>query len=124
MTLSSACKELLSLHEMFRRLGFPAGDLYVDMHGKCGNPKCDLEIHVQFALRRGGREAPALFTVDIWEDCSTVGSDWVEALRWWNANASTPEVEQIYKNSVALANAFPLLMALEAKGLVHKGKAT
>lgn len=122
MNLSPAVKELLSLHEIFRRLGFPSKDLYVDMFGRCSNPTCAVK-HVQFSLRRGGALTDPLFRVNIYEDCEKVWEDWPAAIEWWNANADQPAVAEIYKDSAALRYSIDLLLTLEEKGLVHQGKA-
>ncbi len=44
-------------------------------------------------------------------------------MTWWNAQApSSTQLERIFKESTALANAFSILLLLEQKGLVHAGK--
>lgn len=124
MILLPAVRELLSVHEIFRRLGFLARDLYVDVFPQgCSRPGCD-RVHVQFALRIGEPTSAPLFRIDIYEDCSTVEEEWPKAALWWNSPERTKgELDEIYQNSFAVRNKVSLLMALSAKGLIGSSPA-
>ncbi len=119
MILSPAVRELLAVHEIFRRLGFLSRDLYVDTFPKgCAAPGCEA-THVQFALRIGEPASPPLFRIDINEDCSKVAEDWPKAAFWWNAPERTrDELDEVYQNSFVVKNKVGLLIALAAKGLI------
>lgn len=120
MTLSPAIKELLSLHEIFRRLGFLAKDLYVKF-GICGqgSPPCKA-MHAQFVLQHGGPDAEPVLRIDINEDCTDVEANWAAAVEWWNkaCGDETAEVKAIYENSRARRNVDQLLLVLDAKRLI------
>ncbi len=116
--ITPAIAELLALHELLRRMGFAADDIYVDAYNDCERCK-SLEHphkHVQMALRRGGASSSAEFTVDIWEDCTDVLRDWPEAVEWWN-KASRDELSEVFLKTDASKNTVSLLMALERKGV-------
>jgi hypothetical protein len=108
--LSPAIETLLCLHEIFRRLGFLANDLYVDTFA---------DGKVQFALRHGGPTEEAVFRIDIWEDCTSVLKDWPEAVAWWNAPENLPAIAEIFKRSDARKRQVELIVALQLKGLIH-----
>ncbi len=79
MKLSQPTKELLAMHESFRRLGFPAAELFVAPH---------TSGRVQFLLQRHGQQ----FTVDIpgrITDEATFITEWERATEWWNNDATT-----------------------------------
>lgn len=82
---SKAVSELLALHETFRRLGFPAEELFV--HAYQGG-------QIQFALMRNGEQ----FTIDIERvpDVAALQKEWAEALEWWNTKATNGEMQHIY----------------------------
>lgn len=120
MILSPALKELLALHEFFRRLGFLSAHLYVDIYDD--GPLRPGQRHVQFVLRRGGDKAKAEFTVDIHEDCSQVTPEtWAQAADWWNT-ASGDELTTFFDAcSVAQEGpAMSLVWALTMKGLITR----
>lgn len=114
MKLSPAIETLLCLHEIFRRLGFLANDLYVDTFA---------DGKAQFALRHGGPFEDAVFRIDIWEDCTNVLKDWPEAVAWWNAQENLDEMKKIFDRSDARARQVELVMKLSAKGLIHPNDA-
>lgn len=84
-TWSKVVAELLALHETFRRLGFPADELFVHIYS--GG-------HVQFALKRNGEQ----FAVDVGrtENPEAVQKEWTEATEWWNTKATNGEMQSIY----------------------------
>ncbi len=111
MKFSTAVKELLCVHEIFRRLGFLPQHLYVDHY--------PLEGKVQFALRQRGTTAAPEFTIDIWEDCSDVKETWTAATEWWNS-APQEKVKMVFESSQARKNQVHLVTALAKKGLINQ----
>lgn len=120
MTWSPAIRELLAAHEIFRRLGFLPQNLYVDIYPNgCGHPPPCKGLHVQFALRIGGKETEPVFKIDINEDCSDVSENWTKAVEWWNSSErNKEELNEIYWNTSAGRNKAQLLIALGKKGLL------
>ncbi len=119
MTWSPAIRELLAIHEIFRRLGFLPRDLYVDIFPNgCGHPPPCKGIHAQFALRIGGNSTEPLFRIDINEDCSDVDANWGSAATWWNTASTNEERIELYENTWARRSSMQLLMALSKKGLI------
>jgi hypothetical protein len=109
----AAVNELLSYHEVFRRLGFLAGHLYVDVFAN----------GVQFCLRFDGPKAEPVFVVNIPEDFTSVAGEWPLALEWWNKAASEgadkQEMTELFEKSWAWRNRVGLLLALSGKGLIN-----
>lgn len=115
MNLTPALKELLSLHEIFRRLGFLPGHLYVDLYGD--GPIFPGKTHANFVLRRDGPQAEAEFTINIFEDCSELTPEiWAEAATWWNS-ATQDQMKEVFERSSARENQTALCFALAKKGL-------
>lgn len=115
MNLTPALKELLSLHEIFRRLGFLPAHLYVDLYAD--GPIFPGKQHANFALRRGGSKAEADFTINIFEDCSELTAEiWAAAADWWNV-ATQDQLKEVFEHSAARENQVELCFALAKKGL-------
>lgn len=108
-TWSKVVEELLALHESFRRLKFPADDLFVDLH-KSGQ--------VQFTLRHKGET----FTVDVAKnvDIDAIGKEWLKAIEWWNGPATEPERQAIYEFALISGRRIELATALAKRGLTNK----
>lgn len=113
----AAVNELLSYHEVFRRLGFLSDHLYVDLYDNA----------VQFCLRFGGPKSKPEFVINIPEDFTAVGTQWPLALEWWNraANegADKQETAELFEQSWAWRNRVGLLIALATKGLINNTQA-
>ena len=99
---SKATCELLALHEIFRKLGFQADDLYIEQYS---DPKMFFKA-VQGALE---------FRVEIHYDISKVIEEWPLACEWWN-NASQEDLRELYETSEARLNAPMMVFALSEKG--------
>lgn len=113
--------EALALHEMFRRMGFPADDLFVHVYGPDAQYP-DRRRHVQFQAVQGVNFHKRTMTIDINEDCSQFTLDlWAQAVAWWN-KATDDEMFEIYFNSKALSLAVPLLGVLIRKGMTPNGQ--
>lgn len=110
-TWSKPVEELLATHETFRRLGFPAEELFVDMFN---------DGHVQFALRHQGET----FTIDIGRVPDKVGfqKEWREACAWWNGDEATQgERMAVYQFSTISGRHAELLTALQKRKLWRPG---
>jgi hypothetical protein len=99
----------LALHESFRRLNFPAEELYVETHD---------EGVVLFALHHGGKKFRV--NVDVVADLDKLCQEWIEATAWWNGPATEMERQTIYEGSEVAGNRVGLVTALAAKGLVGR----
>lgn len=104
----SACvRELLCLHEMFRKLKYPSEELFVSTF-KSGQ--------VQFVLDHQKQ----IFTIDvaIGQNIEEIKKEWKLAADWWN-NPATPEEERqaIYKEFSAVRDATTLVTKLMQRGL-------
>lgn len=108
-TWSKTIAELLALHESFRRLKFPADDLFVDIY-QSGQ--------VQFTLRHKGET----FAVDVSKnvDIDATKKEWLEAIEWWNGPATEAERQEIYENAAIANRRGELAFALAKRGLVKK----
>jgi len=109
--LSPVVQELLALHEVFRRLGFLARDLYVEIYDNM----------VQFSLRIGSKEVEPAFVVDVSTDKTGLDT-WAEAVEWWNRAANVGVDHDltvaIYDSSWVVHHKVQLLMKLSEKGLI------
>ncbi len=108
-TWSKTVAELLALHESFRRLKFPADELFTDIY-KSGE--------VQFALRHKGE----VFTVDVSKgvDIEATKKEWLEAVEWWNGPATEAERQEIYEGAAIANRRGELAFALAKRGLINK----
>lgn len=109
MKWSTAVQELLALHEAFRKMGYPPGELFVATFKGDGA--------VQFVLRRGGQQ----FTVDVERglEPAKVLEEWARAVTWWNNNeTSDADRSRIYKGSrlIGGGNTVSLIAALKMRG--------
>lgn len=120
--------ELLSLHEMFRRMGYPPEELFVSFGSGLGTGGASAGT-IQFILRRAPHHEKPDFVIDVAggkskhpADDRTVaefGAEWERALLWWNAD-STPDAlrRRIYRASEALAESVMIAQVLAAKGFI------
>lgn len=107
MKWTACIRELLALHEMFRKLKYPSEELFVSTY-RTGQ--------VQFVLNHRNE----IFTIDvaIGQDVTKVSEEWGKAVEWWN-NPATPEEERqaIYKEFSAVRDATTLVSKLMQRGL-------
>lgn len=112
MVWSKAVAELLALHESFRKLKFPAEELYVDLYPGPGI--------VQFALRHKLNGSLETFTIDVARgvDVKMVSEEWTRAAAWWNGPATENERQEIYENAAISNRRGELAFALAKRGLI------
>ena len=108
-TLSTAVKELLALHEMFRRLKFEAEELFVlsYLNG------------VQFQLVTYDKQ---VFTIDVPNperiSSPALVEEWSQAITWWCApTTSDAERTAIIDGSAFWGQTVPLITKLTMRGL-------
>ncbi len=109
MKWSFTVRELLALHECFRKMGYPADELFVASYR--GNSA------VQFVLDRGGKK----FTIDIAQglDLDAVLKEWPRAAAWWNSpTTKDSERASIYNGSEFMKNKGGLVAALVMRGFI------
>ncbi len=107
MKWSQCVAELLCLHEIFRKLGYPSEDLFVMASGNG---------QVQFMMVRHEKK----FVVDIMrvKDPHELLDEWKLAATWWNAaTTSEDERDAIYRGGKGFAEKEKLLQALAARGV-------
>lgn len=108
MKLSDPIKELLAIHEAFRKLNYPPEELFVATYA--GG-------RIQFVLQHQGKQ----FTIDIaqGQDPAAIAEEWQKAVAWWNKEATEEERQAIYMGSVLLEHGgtVSLIHALVAKGV-------
>ncbi len=106
-TLKDALNEALAVQEVFRRLGFPADDLFVG---------ADIEkLFVE--LRSQGKT----FVVTCGEgnyEQAEIEKGWTERATAWNKTMTHEEREVIYRNSSILKRSVKLLFALRTRGFI------
>ena len=100
-------QDLLCLHEMFRRMGYEAKDLYV------AEPKGG---EIQFVLKEGKKT----FTIDVGkvENTKKMLSTWAKAAAWWNEGSTERERSSIFWASEFRAHAVDIAAAMMVKGFV------
>lgn len=107
MKWSACVRELLCLHEMFRKLKYPSEELFVSTF-KTGQ--------VQFVLNHQAK----IFTIDVavGQNIEKIAEEWKKAVDWWN-NPATPEAERqaIYKEFSSVRDATTLVTLLMKKGM-------
>ena len=103
--------ELLSLHEIFRRLGYPAEDLFVHMY---------TTGQVQFVLQQGDKQ----FTVNVSQnsDPQKLSFAWAEALEWWNSTGKSGDLDGVLSGSHAHQRGAEIAAALARKGFSPTNK--
>jgi len=111
MKWSTTIKELLALHEAFRKMGYKSEELYVVPFHNSGA--------IQFWLEHKGKR----FVVDVavGEDTQKIVADWPKAANWWNSNETSDlERASIYKNSRLLmgGGVGSLVASLTMRGFV------
>lgn len=108
MTLNPVIRRLLAVHEAFRKLGFPAADLYVEVYQNA----------VQFICKKGTER----FTVDIARGDlkpEVIRAEWILAVEWWNSNATTDaERAAVYADLWLVGSPVQLCAALTARGFI------
>lgn len=107
-------KELLALHEVFRKMGYKPEELYVVPYKTSGA--------IQFWLDHKGK----CFVVDVasGEDTEKIVADWPKAAEWWNSkDTSDLERASIYKQSKLLRGGGigSLVAALTLRGFTAPG---
>lgn len=106
--LPQPVKEALGYFEAFRRLGFPADDIYFAL-GPKGQAQTILRSQgLQFACDVG-------FLPKVYHTEKAAGALWAEASTLWN-EAEDAETKAIWESSHARSNAIPFLVALHEKG--------
>ncbi len=106
--LPQPVKEALGYFEAFRRLGFPADDIYFAL-GPKGQAQTILRSQgLQFACNVG-------FLPKRYHTEKASAALWTEAGTLWN-EAEDAETEAIWEASHARNNAIPFMLALHEKG--------
>lgn len=109
MTNNRAFLEILCVHEIFLRLGFKAGEIYVGVDDHCivGVTLKPAGAQTDFAI---GPFKPGFETPD-----ETLAK-WAEAVGQWNA-APAEERTAIFNNSWSAQNAVHVICELVIRGL-------
>lgn len=107
---SPVTRELLAVHEAFRRLGFLPHELFISF-GKAPDEKPLLA----FTLRTKNREYHIAIAREWPEDFQ---QEWAAAVEWWNGLKGLEESMEIYCNSRVYKNSHALVADLKMKGLV------
>ncbi|MDO8690529.1 MAG: hypothetical protein Q7R39_11060 [Dehalococcoidia bacterium] len=106
-TLEQALNEALAIHETFRRLGFPADDIFVG---------ADIEkFYVE--LRSQGKTFIVTCGLGNYDD-EEIRHLWPVRATAWNTTMTFEEREAIYRNSSILSRAVQLLSALKQRGFI------
>ena len=109
MKWSLCVLELLGLHEVFRKLGYPAADLFVSPH---------LNGHVQFWMLSPGQEQKFVIDVMRVDDVQALLTEWQKAVAWWNdPTTSEDERDAIFRGSRAFKDKVGLVHSLSLRGL-------
>lgn len=110
-------KESLAAWEMFRRMGFPAKDIYIAM-GKTGtgdNVSVSIEVH-QETLRASVRIGTTFM------HRNTILRDWDEAAKIWNDDeTSSLERDELWEPSNARADGVMIMLRLHNLGFTING---
>ena len=93
-------KCLLAWHEVFRRIGYLADELYV----------VSCELGTQIEVRHRGR-----FFVGNVATTELDSEEWRRAVQWWNTEATNEEHVAVYKLVTDHLSAVDLVLALTAK---------
>lgn len=106
-TFSMVTRELLALHEMFRRLNFDAAELYVCVYADA--------VHFQL-----GRDAK--FVIDVpnpdRRSPPQVVEEWALALTWWNSHQTSDELRnEVIQGSAFWAQSTAIIAKLVMMGL-------
>ena len=107
VTCSLVVKELLALHETFRRLKYPAKNLFVGVGGPV----------IQFIAKSNDKE----FTINVADssDAPDIVDEWKRATIWWNKEATEEQRISIFENSSIFHKKMDLLTALAVKEMIH-----
>lgn len=111
MKLHSAIQEALAAHELFRRLGYQANEIYV-------MPPVPVRPAVFVVLRAQGREFKySAGQCDVME--TEFLPQWEAAVKWWNEKADEAKEERrksIYHESFIVRHGTDLLVKLGQMG--------
>lgn len=106
-TLEFALNEALAVHEVFRRLGFPADDIFVG---------ADIEkLFVE--LRSQGKTFVVTCGHGDYAQ-EQIAEGWTRKCNAWNKTMTHEERELIYRNSSILKQSVKLLFALRTRGFI------
>lgn len=106
-TIIPILREALAAHEIFRKLGFSADDIYI-------RPKPD---RLFMTVIRG-----AEFNYDLGEhdvEVNSLISQWAAAAQWWNTGDEADRAELLNTSKIR-REVVPLIAALHAKGFSVK----
>lgn len=106
MKWTTCVKELLALHEAFRKLGYSSDDLFVVANGGS---------QILFLLKYKEKE----FTINVAmnQNVEEVVAEWKRAVVWWNLQSTEKERDNIYNHALMVQDAPGLVMALIRKGI-------
>lgn len=110
--LHPTIQEALALHEAFRRLKFPADDIFVIV----GNAPEGPALFVQ--ARRHGCEFTA--TAGLYEPPPDFAERWAKVTAAWNGDGKTMTLDHktIWEGSNVKRRVFDFVMAMYAKGML------
>lgn len=104
--LSRDLKEMLAIHEVFRRLGFEASEIFVAIYPN------DVAMTVKPSAQPDKQFTITINAKDIM-DCA---ERWSPAAEWWN-NASSEDMAEVYTKSETLTRASEIVTGIVKKGI-------
>lgn len=106
--------EMLATHELFRKMGFKADDLFVRF-GANGEMQFELRNQkAEFAINIVGGDSILQPDGRLWEQ---LRDEWQRAVDWWNGDAPEFERHTLYNGSTIRKEAVGIIMALKNKGI-------
>lgn len=108
MKISKPCAECLSLFEMFRRLNFPADDIFFD----CYPAESVVQVRVQKGESAFRADVPLLGV-----DSLSFKEKMDDAILWWNTSATHEDRREVYLQSDSLSRSMEMLSKLREKGM-------
>jgi hypothetical protein len=108
-----ALREALGIHEGLRRLGYPAGDIFVGLNDRL----------VLVILKANGKDFTCEAGIMDGVTNEEFASAWAAAVTTWNdGSLPTGDMERIFKNSIAGSQSVTFLLALVQKGIYPRLK--
>lgn len=108
--LELALNEALAVHEAFRRLGFPADELFFAVY------KDGLAVE----LRQGEREFVVRVAKPLGVDSALLTAAWTTKVEWWNTIATEEQRASIWQASQVANGGAVFVLGLAAKGFTFK----
>lgn len=108
MSLDDVLNEGLGFFEAFRRMGFPAEELFLGLD----------PFKVFIVLRSQGKEFVAICGPFVGGDERALYDAWTAKAKWWNGDATHEERSALWDRSFAKNHAFDLATSMMVKGFV------